>query len=536
MTLRFLVHVRKWASRRNKFVILRKSVQVAGDRPKSKRHSADFAATGKSVLSEVLGITAILNFRLIYSHEMPSPIILNSSRTAYRPAAVYRGSQKFERLAGVIALAVLVAFFALSCLRALYKPLWFDEIISILIAKQPDASDMWAIAKSGADGQPPLYDYLIRWCVLLLHNDALGLRLPSIIGFFVFCWSLFEIVSRRISRWYGLIALLFPVLGGTWYYATEGRPYGLLLGFSGLAALSWQSVALQRHRVWALIALSASLAAAISIHFFAPVLLCSLGLAELARSYWRRQFDWPVWIALSAPVLVLIPYLSVIRSSSANSGEHDVWFARAAWYWSALSTLQTLLDPALLGLVAAACIFLVFRIFTKPQFLESDSAGTPAKFYASPFLLDGALALSFTVLPLFGIALSRYVTHLFFTRYVISGMLGLTLLFVFGFCVSCEGRRLPAMALTGALLIMLGYRARFEVSEALSQRANPPSRTIESRIPPPARTDHLPIAIADEFHLFDFRYYASPEFMKRIFYLSSEKAAKNIWASPSVNA
>ena len=244
MTLAFLFQLQKWASRRNKSVILRKSAQVAGDDSKSKRHLAGFAATGKSVLCEVFGIAAILNFRLTYSHEMPSPSIVNSFRTPYHPAAVYRGSQQSERLAGVVALAVLVVFSALACLRALYKPLWFDEIISILIAKQPHASDMWAIAKSGADGQPPLYDYLIRWCVVLLHNDALGLRLPSIIGFFIFCWSLFEIVSRRISRWYGLIALLLPVLGGTWYYATEGRPYGLLLGFSGLAALSWQSVAL----------------------------------------------------------------------------------------------------------------------------------------------------------------------------------------------------------------------------------------------------------------------------------------------------
>ena len=442
-------------------------------------------------------------------------------RTLHQSLESRSNERSNERVASAVAVTLTALLFALACLRALYKPLWFDEIISILIAKQPHSADMWAVAKSGADGQPPMYDYVIRWSVQLLHNDALGLRFPSILGFFVFCWSLFEIVSRRASRWYGSVALLFPVLGGTWYYATEGRPYGLLLGFSGLAALAWQSIALQRHRRWAIAGLGASLAAAIAMHFFAPVLLCVLGLAELARSYLRRKFDRPVWIALIAPLLVLIPYLSVIRESRINSGEHDIWFARTAWYGSILSTLQSLLDPALFGLVTAACIFLFYRSSLKPDGIER-----PAAIDHSARLLDCTLALSFTALMLFGIALSKYVTHLFFTRYVISAMLGLTLLFVFGLCLAFNGRRWPAMAIAGTFLLMIGHRSRYEIHEALDWRANPPSRTIESRIPPPARNDRLPIVIADEFHLFAFRYYASPEFMKRIFYLSSEKAAK----------
>jgi 4-amino-4-deoxy-L-arabinose transferase-like glycosyltransferase len=87
---------------------------------------------------------------------------------------------------------------------------------------------------AGADFNPPLF-YLIQWDNRALFGEGLiALRLPEIVGFWIFSLCLFRFVSKRAGLLAGWVAMLIPSLSIAYYYAYEVRPHGLVLGFPGL--------------------------------------------------------------------------------------------------------------------------------------------------------------------------------------------------------------------------------------------------------------------------------------------------------------
>lgn len=438
------------------------------------------------------------------------------------PGSLAAFAAKTEHFGSFIAAAVLIGVFPIAVVKALYRPLWSDEIASALIAQLPRASQILDVCRSGFDGQPPAYDYLVRATVRLLGNDALGIRLPSIAGFMLFCFSLYWFVRQRTSRLYGVIAILVACITDCWSYATEGRPYGLLLGFTGIAAVSWQAIAMNKHRAWALAGLGLSLAGAFSIHYYAPLLFGSFALAEIVRSYLKRRLDFPVWCVLAAPFLILIPYLPFIRGTRIHSGTLSVWWATPAWYTSLTMSAIQFLDPSLMGLIGIVCVYFLFHAIMR-SYLEPDSGGIN---YPSEFLPDIALALSLTLLSIMGIALSKWVTHVFFPRYIIACMFGLTALVTFAMWMAFSGKRQAASAVAGVLLCsVFAHTAISDLRNARDERANPPREAMPNRIPAAALNDRLPIVVTGLHEFFEMRYYAGPALAPRLCYLSSEQSA-----------
>ena len=127
-------------------------------------------------------------------------------------------------------------------MRAAQMPLWFDEILTILIAKLPRTSDIWAACADNADGMPPMFYLAVRAMTGMGWNDSLAVRLLSVAGYAVFTFCLFRFVSRQKPAVYGIVAMLLPSLTGCWFFATAGRPYGILLGCTGVAMVCWQSI------------------------------------------------------------------------------------------------------------------------------------------------------------------------------------------------------------------------------------------------------------------------------------------------------
>jgi len=230
-----------------------------------------------------------------------------------------------------------------------------------------------------------------------------------------------------------------------------------------------------------------------------------------------------VWVAFAIPLLILIPYFPLIRSTRENSGEAVTW-ASPAWYRSILSTASDLLGPSLIVLIGMALIFFLYRLFAGERRGMSASMGTDPDV---PWV-EGCLAISFTLLPVFGVALSRWVTHVFFTRYVVAATLGLTLLITLSLWIVFSGRRAPALLIVLMLTAFFGYNAAHEVAAALGERSHPSMKDLQNRLPAEALNDSLPIVISDAFTLLDLRYYANPEFLGRIFYVSNEAAAKRV--------
>ena len=87
-----------------------------------------------------------------------------------------------------------------------------------------------------------MFYLVVRAMVRLGWNDSLAVRLPCVVGYAVFTFCLFRFVSRQRSAVYGMVAMLLPSLTGCWFFATAGRPYGILLGCTGVTMVCWQSV------------------------------------------------------------------------------------------------------------------------------------------------------------------------------------------------------------------------------------------------------------------------------------------------------
>ena len=450
------------------------------------------------------------------------------SKRAPQILPVFKGEfdrvlSELERGSLYLVLVWLALIVAIGVIKAWYKPLWLDEIMSVLISKLPNSADIWAVCKSGADNQPPFYHYVTRACVRLFGNDAFGVRAPSLAGYILLCTCLYWFLARRTSRLYGLIALLIPGVTGCWEYATEARPYALVMGCAAMAAVCWQSIVMEEKRRLALFGLSISLAAAFSLHYFSPVLIAPFAFAELVRTYRRRRPDFSVWLALAIPFLVLIPLVPVILATRINSGLPFAWYARPSLYGSLENFASQFLNPSLVALIALNCIYLVYRILWPRQ--TADFVHISKLKELAP---DAALILGLTIVPVLAVLLAKLVTHVFFNRYAATGMIGIVALIAAGIWLAFSGRKGPAVA---AMLVFGGvfaHRAYYDLKSAHEQWTNLSRGGGIKHVPSAAGSDNLPIVAAGPNEFMDLTQYGDRALRHRLYYVSSEQIAARI--------
>ncbi len=174
---------------------------------------------------------------------------------------------------------------------------------------------MWSALKDGADFNPPLLYFVTHSLFRLAGDSAIVSRLPAMVGFYVMCFCLYRVVSNRCGPVYGLAAMVFPLLSPAYYYAAEARPYGLVLGFSGLALLSWQELAEGRRRWFFVPLFGISMLGAVQSHCYAVLLLIPFGVAEVIRAITRKRADALAvgcLVCAAASTLVYLPLLSAI--------------------------------------------------------------------------------------------------------------------------------------------------------------------------------------------------------------------------------
>src|SRR5262245_50861885 len=258
------------------------------------------------------------------------PMPVHHFTTEEVPTTTFGGSP--ETAAGLIGNVIsrhrylFLAFFSAlylgtTCYRASRKLFWFDEISTIYISRLPDARSVWTALTHGADLNPPLIYGLTHYSEILLGQGELPARLPEILGFWIFCVCLFRFVSLRASVLGGFISMLFPLVTGAYYYAYEARPHGLVLGFCGLALLSWQAAANQqvRRTCW-ILGLGGSLALAMLSHTYAVLLLAPVMAGEMARSFRTRRLDWPILLSIAAGSACILVSLPLFRNFQSAGG------------------------------------------------------------------------------------------------------------------------------------------------------------------------------------------------------------------------
>ncbi|HEY0758003.1 MAG TPA: glycosyltransferase family 39 protein [Acidisarcina sp.] len=229
---------------------------------------------------------------------------------------ITRLSEWTERHAGALLPLILIAFAAQRWVASSARPLWFDEMFTFDLATAPT----WRLFKAGltADGNPPVYALLARVSMHIFGASEAALRLPSLIAYLAAIVLLYKFVRYRQD---GLTALLAVMVFVThpWpsYYATEARPYAIVLLFAALSLTGWRMAVSAHHpRRWGIWIMSASIAAAVlSYHMALPAVLLPVAAGELWRSFQRKRLDLALIGAGAAALLPLVYTLRLIRAT-----------------------------------------------------------------------------------------------------------------------------------------------------------------------------------------------------------------------------
>lgn len=162
---------------------------------------------------------------------------------------------------------------------AAVRPLWLDEISTLIIVHQHRVSVMWDALKHGADGLPLPY-YLLQWPVAGALGEV-SFRVLSILGFSITVACLFLLIRKRNSSTTALLCAAIPLVT-TLYdtYAVETRPYTLVIASLSFALICYQRAPEIR---WMML-MGLSLAFAQSLHYYAVLGFMPFVLAEATQT------------------------------------------------------------------------------------------------------------------------------------------------------------------------------------------------------------------------------------------------------------
>ena len=231
--------------------------------------------------------------------------------------------QTMERHKRVVLVVFSIVYFLLTFFRAHRKLFWFDELFTVYLARLPDFRSVWRALVNGVDLNPPLFYLITRFSEHVLGEGHIATRLPAILGFWVFCLCLFRFVSLRLSAVSACVGMLFPLVTGAYWYAYEARAHGVVLGFCGLALVSWQAAADRaERRGWWLFALGGSLTCALLTHSYAFLIFAPIVLGELSRTMHRKRLDWPVWTTIAASSLAVLASIPFVHRVTSEVGSY----------------------------------------------------------------------------------------------------------------------------------------------------------------------------------------------------------------------
>ena len=411
-----------------------------------------------------------------------------------------------------------ITYLAITSALAWYKLLWNDELFTLYIARLPTYSDIWFLLASGVEQTPPTFHVLTRMFLKLGGVNPWALRLPEILGVGVMSLCLFVIVSRRSSAVYGLIAMVLPLVTHAFYYATEARPYGLVLGGAALSLLCWQSVADDHRRRCSLVGLSASLAAALASHYYAVLIFVPLAAGEVARTIVRRRLDPWVWLSFALATIPLWVFLPLIQSGRRLS---PMFWARPRWF-ALVSFYQNLL-----ALTASGAIFLfvgILLLLTIYAIVRSSVAAEPRPRAVSRIpAYELVAALGYLAIPGLAVLLAKLATGAFTDRYAITAVLGLAMIIPWGAYVILDRRATMGIALAAALFSW--FVVKDGIEPALKERQELAGLHGTFEFLRTAAPGDIPLVIASPHLFFQLSHYAPPELTSRFVYLVDTAAS-----------
>lgn len=402
-----------------------------------------------------------------------------------------------------IAVLLLVAVVVFSGAR----PMWHDELYTFYIAQAPSLGQMFHEIR--LDLNPPLEYLLVRGSTSLFGSNEYAARLPSMISFFVASGCLYWLIARRLSSVYGVVAVAVFWSTPFLYYATEARPYALVLAFFGIALLAWTYRAESRHPKAAIAILAAAVCGMMFSHFFAVFYLLPLGLAELVRDYQQRRIDWPVWAAFIFPIAIPFVYLSLMARYEASAFPHS-FLAKPGII---VSFFYNTLGPESWILLPVIC-FAVFVAFRRGR--KADASLIPTR-------LEAALILGMIGIPFVILAVLIATSGSFNNRYAIPIGFAYGILLAFFTAIYTGASRLAGTVASIALFAYIAFANVLHPALAALHRYQAGAEVQADslvHIEP-----NLPLVDASGLTFLEMDHYSSPATVARLYFLTDPQFA-----------
>jgi hypothetical protein len=340
---------------------------------------------------------------------------------------------------------------------------------------------------------------------------------------------LYVFARRRMSAMSALCAAAFPLVTAAFPYAYEARPYGLVLGFAALALLSWQSATSTagRARVLALVCLAASLAAAVSSHYYGVFVLVPLALGEAVRTVTRRRLDIVVWAALAISVVPLAWHLPLIKAGTAYSG---AFWSPPAWV-SLPDFYQDLLSPALIPVAAILTLAAIHHaVFGQGPAPSDDNERRTLPLH------ELAAIAGFGLIPLASVVIAKLVTGAFVNRYALAAVIGVSVLA--GLATELAFRRRAALRVLVAACLagwfVLSQARELREPTLVSLPVSPVSVMRPTEWVAAVRDRDLPVVVADPHTFIVLSHYGAPGMTSRLVYLADPDRALKVLGHNSI--
>ncbi len=416
-----------------------------------------------------------------------------------------------ERISGVIEArrVLLLVFFCILYLAIVFsltsrRVFWNDELFTLHFSQLNSWQDLWHALSTGADQIPPTFILITKLFTSVLGANHISLRLPETIGFLVMLLCLYRIVSSRTSALYGFIAMCFPLVTAAFSYSYEARPYGLLLGFSGLAFLSWQLVAERTNRKAWLACLSVSLAGSWMSHYYGLLVLVPLVLGEVARSGSIRRIDVPVWVAF---ILSMIPILFFLPLLQGSLSYVSTFWGKTSW--DQIFVFYNILFESSAIPFAFICLVSPFLIGSRP-IAETVSIRSFRAY-------ELVAAAGFAAMPIIAVVITKIFVGAFSERYAISAVLGFSILVSFAMYQFALPKSIVILSL---LCLLVGFSVKSILDfEKWDQERESMKQQFQFLS---ARADkNTPIVFAQS--ILRLHYYGPKELASRVYYLADPK-------------
>lgn len=478
------------------------------------RNPAQTEAFGQAVSTPPRGNSTFL--RTAVSPELDVEPRVSGPIRYSAPEWLHALTERLRRAAASRAL-VYAAFTVLYLVPTLWlargKLFWDDEFYTLYLARAGWRSLLTALA-TGADQHPPPFYYLTHWVLQFFGMNHITLRLTAIVGFWILCVCLYEIVRWLTAPMWGVVAMLFPLSTPIYYYASEGRGYGLVMGFAAMAVLAWFKATEPRRSAVFLPLLAASLAGAVSSHYYAVLILIPLAAGELVRTRTLGRIDVPVWIAFAFTFLPLVLFLPTILSArrySAHFWAVPVWSDAISFYSAELGLG---LVP-LIGFLTAGLIFgFGMRGWLAMNFMRGGRPGDSLH-ERPPLTAWQATALYLlAATPVAAMVMAKFVTHGFSPRYAICSVVGVATLAAY-LLSRAAPRALTAMAAAVLCLIMYGLEIRILRGEFVEEHVH----LIDS-VRALSGSGDAQIALMDLTVMHQLSFYATRELATRVNYVA----------------